>query len=120
MSPSPERPTGECRVAMSGPTCADPNCPPCQHPEMEQVEDRWPVIVVTASAHIEDAKALQRMALAETPYETYYPESAPNVLSPDEARLLCTARMDLTTEGLQDRHAIEDRIFGWAEGEEAK
>lgn len=27
--------TGECLVAMSGPTCMDPNCPPCQHPELE-------------------------------------------------------------------------------------
>lgn len=25
--------TGECRVAMSGPTCWNPDCPPCQTPE---------------------------------------------------------------------------------------
>lgn len=26
--------TGECRVAMSGPTCFNPDCPPCQTPEI--------------------------------------------------------------------------------------
>lgn len=34
-----EQPTGECRVAMSGPTCMNPDCPPCQTPEMEPVVD---------------------------------------------------------------------------------
>lgn len=28
-------PTGECRVAMSGPTCMNPDCPPCQTPETD-------------------------------------------------------------------------------------
>lgn len=32
---SGEIPTGECRVAMSGPTCMNPDCPPCQTPETE-------------------------------------------------------------------------------------
>lgn len=27
--------TGECAVAMSGPTCMNPECPPCQTPETE-------------------------------------------------------------------------------------
>jgi hypothetical protein len=27
--------TGECKVAMSGPTCMNPKCPPCQTPETE-------------------------------------------------------------------------------------
>lgn len=27
--------TGECREAMSGPTCMNPDCPPCQTPEHE-------------------------------------------------------------------------------------
>jgi hypothetical protein len=27
--------TGECRVAMSGPTCFNPDCPPCQTPELD-------------------------------------------------------------------------------------
>ena len=25
--------TGECLVAMSGPTCFNPDCPPCQTPQ---------------------------------------------------------------------------------------
>ncbi len=28
-------PTGECREAMSGPTCRNPACPPCNTPETE-------------------------------------------------------------------------------------
>jgi hypothetical protein len=31
--------TGECRVAMSGPTCMNPDCPPCQTPETEPRPD---------------------------------------------------------------------------------
>jgi hypothetical protein len=37
-----EEPTGECLVAMSGPTCMDPNCPPCRHPEMQAADCEGP------------------------------------------------------------------------------
>jgi hypothetical protein len=39
---SGEIPTGECRVAMSGPTCSHPDCPPCQTPETEPCPDCKP------------------------------------------------------------------------------
>jgi hypothetical protein len=31
--------TGECRTAMSGPTCRNPKCPPCQTPEVEPCDE---------------------------------------------------------------------------------
>jgi hypothetical protein len=46
---SREIPTGECRAAMSGPTCRNPACPPCQTPETapcpdckDGEEEDWP------------------------------------------------------------------------------
>jgi hypothetical protein len=82
--------TGECKVAMSGPTCMDPDCPPCQHPEMERVEDRWPVKEVyrltgSPPAISEVYFVGDGGGMPDEPqwYETatYYPASHPAVLA---------------------------------------
>jgi hypothetical protein len=82
----------------------------------ERVEDRWPVVALTEGEVFrlkgwlgETAKGVQE----------YHPESAPNVLSPDEARLIVD-NLSAVQDRFEDLMPLFRRLSTWAEGEEAK
>lgn len=94
-------------------------------PEKEEVEDRWPVVSVGrhhnqgARPYISDDPGWTREHFELT---TYYPADSPNVLSPDEARLLGAYEDRMSARELEAAYEIKRRLRTWAadEGEETR
>jgi hypothetical protein len=107
-----------------------------EDPFVEQVEDRWPVLTVLKHRHsdepgepitwdlIDEKEAPEFRDPAESDFavEAYHPESAPNVLSPDEARLLLKVNDGELESGAEFDAAGElcNRLEAWAEREGTK
>lgn len=121
MSPSPEK-----EEALERCTCP-----------FHQVEDHWPVLMVLRHRHSdepgepitwdlideEEAPEFRDPAWPDFAVETYHPESAPNVLTPDEARLLVTSKVPMSEAEMREWHTLQERLRNHlerAEGEETK
>jgi hypothetical protein len=132
MSPSYECPV--CHAPLMGPneTCGG-SFTESDHPSAvaavpvsgpEQVEDRWPVIVVVKTpdgSHLLDPCDERSDELKEEGIwkaQTYYPADHPAVLTPDEAGM-CMRALRNMGEPVELRE-LADRLSTWAEGEETK
>lgn len=88
----------------------------------DQVEDRWPEVELSRRA-VGYPLYLKANSLPADEFERYVPATSPNVLTPDEARLL--ARMTINSPALTDEehNASVDlrlRLSTLAEGEGTK
>jgi len=87
--------TGECREAMSGPTCFNPACPPCQTPQVVHAEFEDVLAALTALDQYE--VALRKIAALGDRVET---------ASDGEHMIVCCHPRELETAAAIARAAL--------------
>jgi hypothetical protein len=84
---------------------------------MERVDEHWPLLYAERDAGSKrNLYAFQRadFRISETEHQTYHPESAPNVLTPEEARLAASYLLSGKRDVAQ---SLGNRLKIWAEEE---